>query len=48
MWSTDFPHTESDWPHSLDTIAETFAGVPEDEKYKMVAGNAIKYFHLDD
>ena len=47
MWSSDFPHTESDWPHSLDTIAKTFKDVPEDEKQKMVAGNAIKYFHLN-
>jgi len=47
MWSSDFPHTESDWPHSLDTIKNTFVGVPEDEKYNIVAGNAIKYFHLD-
>jgi predicted TIM-barrel fold metal-dependent hydrolase len=46
MWSSDFPHTESDWPHSLDTIKTSFAGVPESEKYNMIAGNAIKYFHL--
>ncbi len=47
MWSSDFPHTESDWPHSLDTIEKSFAGVPADEKYKMIAGNAAKYFRLD-
>ena len=47
MWSTDFPHDPSDWPHSQDTVARNFAGVPEDEKQKMIAGNAIRFFHLD-
>jgi len=27
-------------------IERNFAGVPEDEKYKMVCGNAIEFFHL--
>ncbi|MBM2812324.1 MAG: Amidohydrolase, partial [Chloroflexi bacterium] len=28
MWSTDFPHSESDWPNSRRVIEECFAGVP--------------------
>jgi len=48
MWETDFPHTGTDWPHSQDTIEMNFAGVPEDERYKMLAGNAVKFFHLDE
>ncbi|MEA2642270.1 MAG: hypothetical protein QOF51_3664 [Chloroflexota bacterium] len=47
MWSTDFPHDPSDWPHSMDTVAREFAGVPEDEKQMMVCGNAVEFFHLD-
>lgn len=47
MWGADFPHIESDWPHSDRIIKEMFADVPEDETYKMVAGNAIEFFHLD-
>lgn len=46
IWANDFPHQESDWPHSLDVIEQTFAGVPGEEKYRMVAGNAIEFFHL--
>src|SRR5437867_7366710 len=46
MWSTDFPHIESDWPNSMNVIEETFAGVPEDEKRRMVAGNCIEFFKL--
>jgi predicted TIM-barrel fold metal-dependent hydrolase len=46
MWGSDFPHQESDWPESMKIIERNFAGVPEDEKYKMVCGNAIEFFHL--
>jgi predicted TIM-barrel fold metal-dependent hydrolase len=48
MWASDFPHLESDWPNSKRVIEENFAGVPEDEKYKMIVGNAVKFFHLGD
>jgi len=48
MWASDFPHLESDWPNSAQVIAENFAGVPEEQKWKMTVGNAVKYFHLAD
>ena len=47
MWSNDFPHEVSPWPHSLEALAAQTVGVPEDEMWKMVAGNAIEFFHLD-
>ncbi len=47
IWGSDFPHQESDWPDSLGVIERNFAGVPEEEKYKMVCGNAVEFFHLD-
>jgi uncharacterized protein len=47
MWSTDFPHAVGDWPHSRAVIEEIFTGVPDDERYKLVAGNAVEFFHLD-
>ena len=46
MWASDFPHLESDWPNSQRVIDENFAGVPEDEKRKMIVVNAVKYFRL--
>jgi predicted TIM-barrel fold metal-dependent hydrolase len=48
MWANDFPHLESDWPNSRRVLAENFAGVGEDEIWKMTVGNAVKYFHLAD
>ena len=47
MWSTDFPHIVTVWPESLKLVEEQFAGVPENEKHAMLAGNAVKFFHLD-
>ena len=46
VWGSDFPHQESDWPESMVVIERNFAGVPKEEKYKMVCGNAIEFFHL--
>jgi len=48
MWASDFPHLESDWPNSQRVIGENFLGVPDNEKWKMIAGNAVKYFRLDE
>jgi predicted TIM-barrel fold metal-dependent hydrolase len=47
MWGSDFPHQESDWPESLNIIEKNFAGVPDDEKHKMVCGNAVDFFRLE-
>jgi predicted TIM-barrel fold metal-dependent hydrolase len=46
MWGSDFPHQESDWPESLKIIEKNFAGVPKEEKEKMVCANAAKFFRL--
>ncbi|HEY2920640.1 MAG TPA: amidohydrolase family protein [Candidatus Binatia bacterium] len=47
MWGSDFPHQESDWPESLRIIEKNFADVADNEKHKMVCGNAIEFFHLN-
>ena len=44
MWSSDYPHTGSDWPNSWKTINEYFDGVPEDEKHALLAGNALRLY----
>ena len=48
LWGSDFAHATGDWPHSHKVIDETFAGVPEAERYAMLAGNALEFFHLKD
>jgi hypothetical protein len=47
MWSNDFPHEVSAWPNSMKALEDQTQGVPEDEMWKMLAGNAIDFFHLD-
>jgi predicted TIM-barrel fold metal-dependent hydrolase len=47
IWGSDFAHAASDWPNSRKVLEKDFAGVPEDEKHLMLAGNAIRFFHLD-
>jgi predicted TIM-barrel fold metal-dependent hydrolase len=47
MWSTDFPHVVTRWPQSLEFLESQMRGVPEDERRKMVALNAVRFFHLD-
>jgi predicted TIM-barrel fold metal-dependent hydrolase len=46
MWGSDFPHSATHWPHTRDTLEQNFAGVPEDERHMMLAGNAVRFFHL--
>ena len=48
MWASDFPHVSTDWPNSIQLVKENFSGIPEDETHAIVAGNAIKYFKLDE
>ena len=47
LWGSDFPHEVSHWPRSQEVLEQQFAGVPEDEKRKMLCDNAVEFFHLD-
>lgn len=46
MWESDFPHSAGDWPHSRGLIERMFVGVPEEERHKMLVGNAAEFFRL--
>lgn len=48
MWSTDYPHTGTDWPNSRVTIARLFHGVPGGEVKKMLHTNCKTLYRLDD
>jgi uncharacterized protein len=47
IWATDFPHLDTEWPNSRAAIERVFAGVPEEEKHRMIAGNAVEFFGLE-
>lgn len=46
MWSTDYPHHICDWPYSKRLAQDMFAGVPDDERYAICAGNAKALYKL--
>jgi len=46
MWASDFPHTDSTWPHSREVITKDFSGVPENVTAKIVFDNANKLYRM--
>ena len=46
MWSSDYPHTVSTWPHSREVVERDFKGVAEKEKLLIVRDNAAKLYGL--
>jgi predicted TIM-barrel fold metal-dependent hydrolase len=47
MWSSDYPHTASTWPHSRDIIERDFKDVSEVEKRKIVRENVAQLYGFD-
>lgn len=47
MWSTDYPHTGSDWPNNRVTIGRLFRGLPRAEVKKFLLDNCRALYHLD-
>ncbi|MCU1460438.1 MAG: hypothetical protein JWO37_513 [Acidimicrobiales bacterium] len=47
LWSTDYPHTASDWPNNRVTIERNFRGLPWDEVKLMLHTNAKELYGLD-
>jgi predicted TIM-barrel fold metal-dependent hydrolase len=46
MWSNDYPHAASTWPHSRQVIAEELGHLPQDVLRKVVRENVIKLYDL--
>ncbi|MCP4909050.1 MAG: amidohydrolase [bacterium] len=47
VWSTDYPHSGSDWPNSRMTLNRVFQGVPKDQVRKMLFENVRNLHNLD-
>ena len=47
IWGSDFPHVVTTWPNTAKIIGRETAGVPDEEKRKMMAQNIIDFLHLD-
>jgi len=44
MWSSDYPHSGSDWPNSVRVIHADFAGVAASERDLILGGNAQRLY----
>jgi predicted TIM-barrel fold metal-dependent hydrolase len=47
MWSSDYPHSETSFPHSHDIIARDFAGIPDADINEIVCERARRVFSID-
>ncbi len=44
LWSSDYPHKETTFPHSQKFIGELFSSIPEQERQLITYENAVRLF----
>jgi predicted TIM-barrel fold metal-dependent hydrolase len=47
-FETDYPHTDSTWPDTKAVAESHLSGLTDEEKYKILRGNAIRMLSLTD
>ena len=48
LWGSDYPHEESTYPHSRETVQRLFGKLDPDEATRIVGATCAKLFHFDD
>jgi len=46
-WECDYPHSDSSWPHSPESVIKQLDGVPDVEINKITHENALRVFRYD-
>ena len=46
-FETDYPHTDTTWPFAAEEAARMTAALTEQQRYKVLRGNAIRMLELD-
>jgi predicted TIM-barrel fold metal-dependent hydrolase len=46
LWSTDFPHPATTWPHSREVVERQFADLPQEERDLICCGNSARIYNL--
>jgi predicted TIM-barrel fold metal-dependent hydrolase len=46
MWASDFPHSDTTYPHSRRAIEEHFGGLPREHREAMVCANAARLYGM--
>jgi predicted TIM-barrel fold metal-dependent hydrolase len=44
MWSSDYPHQASSWPHSQEIVARDFKDASPEDVFKITRGNAARLY----
>jgi predicted TIM-barrel fold metal-dependent hydrolase len=47
MWESDFPHVASYYPRSWQEVNRVLAGVPPEDRRKLLYENAIRLYRID-
>ncbi len=47
MWASDYPHGDTTWPHSRQTVQEHFQGLPEEARWKITWENARRLYGVE-
>jgi predicted TIM-barrel fold metal-dependent hydrolase len=47
MWSSDYPHQASSWPHSQEVVARDFKDATPEDRFKITRGNVAKLYGFD-
>jgi len=45
-WESDYPHSDSTWPHAPEVLEELFAGLSDDQINKITHENAMRHFQF--
>jgi predicted TIM-barrel fold metal-dependent hydrolase len=46
MWSNDYPHGNSTWPHSREVVARDMGNLPADARAKLLRENAARLYGI--
>jgi predicted TIM-barrel fold metal-dependent hydrolase len=46
-YESDYPHSDSTWPNTAKIAEEQMAGLTDEQRFKILRGNAIKLYQLD-
>jgi predicted TIM-barrel fold metal-dependent hydrolase len=47
LWASDYPHTDSSYPHSRELIEEICAGVPPADRRQLIHENSAALYRFD-
>ena len=46
MWGSDYPHTDSTWPCSIDVLGELFEGIEPEHKSRITHDNVRELYGI--